>query len=30
MNALFDYGYQQARHGYPWRKVPPILADLQQ
>ena len=23
MNALFDYGYQQARHGYPWRKVPP-------
>jgi hypothetical protein len=30
MNALFDYGYQQARHGYPWRKVPPILADAQQ
>ena len=24
MNALFDYGYQQARHGYPWRKVPPF------
>jgi hypothetical protein len=30
MNALFDYGYQQARHGYPWRKVPPILAGAQQ
>jgi predicted patatin/cPLA2 family phospholipase len=25
MNALFDYGYQQARRGYPWRKVPPGL-----
>jgi hypothetical protein len=24
MNALFDYAYQQARHGYPWKKVPPI------
>ncbi len=23
MNALFDYAYQQARHGYPWKKVPP-------
>jgi len=30
MNALFDYAYQQARHGYPWRKMPPILADAQQ
>jgi predicted patatin/cPLA2 family phospholipase len=30
MNALFDYAYQQARHGYPWRKVPPILAGAQQ
>jgi predicted patatin/cPLA2 family phospholipase len=30
MNALFDYGYQQARHGYPWKKVPPILAGTQQ
>jgi hypothetical protein len=27
MNALFDYAYQQARHGYPWRKVPPVLAE---
>jgi hypothetical protein len=26
MNALYDYGYQQARQGYPWRKEPPILA----
>lgn len=23
MNALFDYGYQLARDGYPWRKLPP-------
>lgn len=23
MNALFNYGYQQARHGYDWRKQPP-------
>jgi predicted acylesterase/phospholipase RssA len=23
MRALFDYGYQLARKGYPWRKVPP-------
>jgi predicted patatin/cPLA2 family phospholipase len=30
MNALFDYGYQQARHGYPWRKVPPMLVAPQQ
>jgi hypothetical protein len=30
MNALFDYAYQQARHGYPWLKVPPILAHPQQ
>ena len=29
MNALFDYGYQQARHGYPWRKVPPGIAGSQ-
>jgi hypothetical protein len=27
MNALFDYGYQQARHGYPWQKAPPILTN---
>jgi predicted acylesterase/phospholipase RssA len=27
MNALFDYAYQQARQGYPWKKVPPRLAD---
>lgn len=25
MNALFDYGYQQAVNGYPWRKAPPFL-----
>ncbi|MFL5285122.1 MAG: patatin-like phospholipase family protein [Rhodopila sp.] len=24
MRALFDYGYQRARHGYNWAKVPPI------
>lgn len=30
MNALFDYAYQQARHGYDWRKVPPIFAPPQQ
>ncbi len=26
MNALFDYAYQQARRGYPWRKEPPDFA----
>ncbi len=25
MRALFDYGYQRGRAGYPWRKAPPIL-----
>jgi hypothetical protein len=30
MNALFDYGYQQARRGYDWRKGPPLLMDPQQ
>jgi len=25
MQALFDYGYQRARRGYPWHKAPPIL-----
>jgi predicted acylesterase/phospholipase RssA len=25
MRALFDYGYQAARRGYPWAKRPPIL-----
>jgi hypothetical protein len=25
MNALFDYGYQQARQGYKWHKAPPLL-----
>ena len=25
MRALFDYGYQLARKGYPWQKVPPGL-----
>lgn len=26
MRALFDYGYQLGRKGYPWQKVPPGLA----
>ena len=30
MNALFDYAYQKARHGYAWKKVPPMLAAPQQ
>jgi hypothetical protein len=30
MNALFDYAYQQARRGYPWRKSPPFLAGLEE
>lgn len=30
MNALFEYGYQQALHGYPWRKVPPVLTNSAQ
>lgn len=25
MRALFDYGYQRARVGYPWSKIPPIF-----
>jgi hypothetical protein len=25
MGALYDYGYQQARHGYRWHKAPPGL-----
>jgi len=25
MRALFDYGYQLARNGYPWQKAPPGL-----
>jgi hypothetical protein len=25
MNALFDYGYQKAQHGYPWLKAPPFI-----
>jgi patatin-like phospholipase len=29
MNALFDYGYQKGRRGYPWRKTPPVLEGLQ-
>jgi hypothetical protein len=29
MNALFDYAYEQARQGYPWQKVPPLLAGVQ-
>ena len=23
MRTLFDYGYQQARHGYDWKTTPP-------
>ena len=30
MKALFDYGYQRGRNGYPWRKVPPLLQALEQ
>ena len=26
MQALFEYGYQKAVHGYPWLKAPPFLA----
>ena len=29
MNALFDYGYQQARRGYSWKKAPPVFAGSQ-
>jgi hypothetical protein len=29
MNAVFNYAYQKARAGYPWRKTPPILAGLE-
>jgi predicted acylesterase/phospholipase RssA len=25
MRALFDYGYQRARHGFDWAKRPPLL-----
>ena len=25
--ALFDFGYQLALRGYPWRKIPPDIAD---
>lgn len=28
MNALYDYAYQQARQGYQWKKVPPLLVRL--
>jgi hypothetical protein len=27
MRSLFDYGYEQGRVGYAWRKTPPILAE---
>lgn len=27
MNALFNYAYQKARHGYSWEKIPPGLAE---
>jgi patatin-like phospholipase len=30
MTALYDYGYLQARHGYVWRKIPPILVEAAQ
>jgi hypothetical protein len=26
MQALYDYGYQQARAGKEWHKAPPALA----
>jgi hypothetical protein len=29
MKALFDYGYQLARNGYPWKKLPPGLDEVQ-
>jgi len=29
MRALFDYGYQLARKGYPWKKAPPVLEPAQ-
>jgi hypothetical protein len=29
MKALFDYGYQLARNGYPWKKLPPGLGEVQ-
>jgi hypothetical protein len=29
MQALFDYGYQLARNGYPWKKLPPGLEGLE-
>ena len=25
MRALFDYGYQRARRGYDWAKIPPMI-----
>ena len=30
MNALFDYAYQQAQHGYQWKKKPPMFAGSEQ
>jgi len=27
MQALYAYGYQQARNGHPWHKVPPAFAN---
>lgn len=30
MRALFDYGYQLARNGYPWQKAPPGLGVARQ
>lgn len=30
MNALFEYGYAKARHGYPWKKAPPYTEETTQ
>jgi predicted patatin/cPLA2 family phospholipase len=30
MNDLFNYAYQQAKHGYAWKKIPPVLAEPMQ
>jgi predicted patatin/cPLA2 family phospholipase len=30
MNALFNYGYEKALQGYPWKKTPPLLAGLEE
>jgi hypothetical protein len=30
MKALYDYGYQRGRQGYPWKKLPPVLEATRQ